>query len=169
MTCSKCGKRQGVLSLLSADLGGAPYICPDCEAVKRAEVERQRVDEAKEEERIKVLARQVIITTTHSVDGYYVKRYIGLESVEYVIGTGIFSELSTGLADIFGKRSTAFEEKLQTAKKIATSTLKVRAAKQGANAVVGIDMDYAEFDGNRVALILNGTLVEIERRPARGS
>ena len=168
MTCSKCGKKQGVFAVLSADLGGVPYICPDCESVKRSEAAQQRAEEAKEEERLKALARQVILTTTHSVDGYYVKRYIGLESVEYVIGTGIFSELTTGISDIFGKRSTAFEEKLQTAKKIATSTLKVRAARQGANAVVGIDMDYAEFDGNRVALILNGTLVELERRPARG-
>jgi uncharacterized protein YbjQ (UPF0145 family) len=131
--------------------------------------EAERTDEAQREEQIKALARQVILTTTHGVDGYYIKRYIGLESVEYVIGTGIFSEMSGAVADIFGERSTAFEEKLQTAKKVATSTLKIRAAKQGANAVVGIDMDYAEFDGNRVALILNGTLVEIDRRPAKGT
>lgn len=92
---------------------------------------------------------------------------MGIESVEYVIGTGMFSEMSSSVADVLGGRSTAFEQKLQYAKKVAVSTLKIRAAAQGANAVVGVDMDYAEFSGNRVALILNGTLVEIAQRPQR--
>ena len=52
-----------------------------------------------------------------------------------------------------------FESKLQQAKQTAFTLLKTRAAEKGANAVVGIDLDYTEFTGNRIGLILNGTLV----------
>lgn len=162
MICAKCGKTSGVLAALTADLGAGAYFCASCKEAKR-------VEDAKLEEQIKKAARLVIVTSTPSIDGFYVKRYIGLESVEFVIGTGMFSELSSEFADIFGARSTAFEKKLQTAKQVAVSTLKIRAAAQGANAVVGIDMDFTEFSGNRVALILNGTLVEIAQRPQKAT
>ena len=101
------------------------------------------------------------MTTTHSIDGHSVKRYLGIESVEFVIGTGVFSEISTDFQDFFGRRSSAFERKLQEAKKTAFDTLAMIAAERGANAILGIDVDYAEFTGNRIGLIVNGTLVEI--------
>ena len=103
----------------------------------------------------------MIVTTTSSVDGYHVRKYLGVESVEYVIGTGIFSEITTDFQDFFGRRSSAFEQKLQTAKKNAMDGLKMIAAKQGANAIIGLDLDYSEFSGNRVVLIVNGTLVRL--------
>ena len=120
-------------------------------------------DEAKDRFTQVQESRQVIITTTHSVDGYRVEKYLGIESVEYVIGTGIFSEISAGLADLLGVRASAFEKKLQEAKNVAIQTLKIRAYRMGANAVIGVDMDYTEFTGNQIALILNGTLVLLTR------
>ena len=112
-------------------------------------------------EHLRELAKQVILTTTHTIDGHTVKRYLGIESVEFVIGTGLFSEITTNFQDFFGRRSTAFERKLQEAKKTAFDTLGMIAAERGANAILGIDVDYAEFSDNRIALVVNGTLVEI--------
>lgn len=81
-----------------------------------------------------------------------------------VMGTGMFSEVSSSLADFLGVRSSAFEQKLQAAKRHAMDALKYIAAERGANAVLAIDLDYTEFSGNRIALIINGTLVRIEPR-----
>ncbi len=107
----------------------------------------------------------IVLTTTVHIEGHRVESYCGIESVEYVIGTGIFSELTSGVADMFGARSSAFENKLQQAKADAFSELQMRAVRAGANAVIGVDLDYTEFTGNRVALIVSGTLVKIVPKP----
>jgi uncharacterized protein YbjQ (UPF0145 family) len=101
------------------------------------------------------------LTTTPAVDGLPVAAYLGIESVEIVIGTGLFSELSGELSDFFGQRSKVFEAKLQQAKELAFQMLRIRAVRKGADAVIAVDMDYTEFSGNRVALIVNGTLVKL--------
>ena len=102
------------------------------------------------------------LTTTHNLDGYRVKRYIDIGSVEIVIGTGPFSEFTGGIADLFGERSTAFERKLKRGKEIALRKLKYEAFMKDGNAVIGVDLDYTEFSRNRIGLIANGTIVEIE-------
>jgi uncharacterized protein YbjQ (UPF0145 family) len=162
LTCARCGAKQGIMATLTADLGSSVYYCPDCTTA----IEE---DKRKRLEQIKQAAKKVIVTTTPKVDGCYVVRYIGIESVEFVIGTGVFSEVSSSIADFFGARSTAFEKKLQAAKKHAMDTLKFVAAEQGANAVIGVDLDYSEFSGNRIALIINGTLVQLAPLPAKRS
>lgn len=106
--------------------------------------------------------KEIIVTTTNHIDGYRVKKYIDIESVEIVLGTGIFSEVTAGVGDIFGLRSSAYEGKLSNAKKTAMNLLKYNAYKKDGNAVIGIDIDYTEFSGNRVGLIINGTIVKIE-------
>jgi uncharacterized protein YbjQ (UPF0145 family) len=109
------------------------------------------------------LAARVVVTTTPTVEGYCVDDYLGLESVEYVIGTGLFTEMSGELEDFFGRRSSALEMNLSQAKKASEMLLKLAALKRGGNAVIGVDMDYTEFSSNRVALILNRTVVRIQR------
>jgi uncharacterized protein YbjQ (UPF0145 family) len=153
-TCARCGAKQGLVEKLSAEIGASVYYCPACKA-KIEQEQRERVA------RIRQAADKVILTTTPKVDGYYAARYLGIESVEFVIGTGVFSEVSSSIADFFGARSSAFERKLQEAKRHALYALSYLAAERGANAVIGVDMDYAEFSGNRVALIINGTLVQL--------
>ncbi|KDR96715.1 Uncharacterized conserved protein YbjQ, UPF0145 family [Peptoclostridium litorale DSM 5388] len=103
------------------------------------------------------------MTSTNNIDGFGVRKYICIESVEIVIGTGVFSEISTGIEDFLGERSTAFENKLKNAKEIAFKKLRMHAAEKGGNAVIGIDIDYTEFTSNRIGLIANGTVVEMEK------
>ena len=169
MKCLDCGKKQTLIR-------GFFDICDECSAKKQKvdkelEEERQEVRKKKQEvrKRLQEAAERVILTTTNTVDGYYVKKYMGIESVEYVIGTGLFSEVVTEVQDVFGARSSPFEKKLQKAKQEAFEVLKLLAAQKDANAVVGIDLDYTEFSGNRVALILNGTLVQLAPRRSRDS
>ena len=145
MKCSECGKKiAGIKNFLTADIGSA--VCEDC---KRQETDIER------------RAESVLVTTTPTIEGYRIVAYLGIESVEIVIGTGFMSEFTGDVSDFFGKRSRGFERKLQKAKEAAFDDLKFRAANQGANAVVGIDLDYTEFSRNRIGLILNGTLVKV--------
>jgi uncharacterized protein YbjQ (UPF0145 family) len=109
------------------------------------------------------LTNSVMITTTHSFEGYKIDGYLGIESVEIVIGTGAFSEFQGDFADFFGQRSTAFEHKMQNAKQAALHRLKYLALQKGGNAIVGIDLDYTEFTGNRIGVIANGTIVSTEQ------
>jgi len=142
------------MAVLSADVRAGAYTCPACTAaIAREEQEKL--------EHLRQLASKIVLTTTHSIDGRRVAKYLGIESVEYVIGTGVFSEITTDVQDFFGRRSTGFESKLQAAKRTAFETLAMIAAERGANAIVGIDIDYTEFSGNRVGLVVNGTLVEL--------
>jgi uncharacterized protein YbjQ (UPF0145 family) len=173
VTCARCGAKQGFLGVLNTDItGGKPYYCMDCEYKVSQEKEQAeaeaRARRAQLHREAKAKATTVILTSTHRIDGHRVVSYLGIESVEIVIGTGVFSEFTGEIADFFGRRSTAFETKLAKAKEFAMEALKLKAAEKGANAVVGIDMDYTEFSGNRIALIVNGTLVAIAPITASG-
>src|ERR1017187_416809 len=79
---------------------------------KNAEVEAEK----KRVERLIRISQEVLVATTPSIDGHRIRKYLGIESVEFVIGTGVFSEVTSSIADFFGARSTAFENKLRTAK-----------------------------------------------------
>lgn len=109
------------------------------------------------------LLSTITATTTPSVEGSRIARYLGIESVEVVPGTGLMAELRTGLEDLLGRRSGDFEQMLQQAKRLALEHLLLVAFLRGANAVVGVDLDYTEFSNNRVAVIASGTLVQVER------
>lgn len=134
--------------------GGLGWTCPDCRLLETEE-QRQRLKQLRE------AGSKIIVTTTPSVDGTVIETYIGIESVEFVIGTGVFSEIGSEFQDFFGLRSKGFENKLQKAKQSAMEALRMLAAEKGADAIVGTDLDYTEFSGNRVGLILNGTLVKL--------
>lgn len=153
-TCSRCSVKQPLLGSFHFDQETKAYYCPACN-------EKLKSEKAANLERLTKLAQSVIVTTTPGIDGQRVLRYLGIESVEFVIGTGLFSEITTEWQDFFGQRSSAFETKLQQAKTTAIQTMRMRAAAKGANAVVAVDLDYTEFSGNRIGLMLNGTLVEV--------
>ena len=144
--CPICGDESGLLKAVILKRLDGKEMCSQC-AKKYVE------DKIKE----------IQMTTTNNFDGYKAKKYIDIASVEIVIGTGIFSEFSGEIADFFGARSTEFEKKLQRAKKLAFEKLKFIAFEKGGNAVAGIDVDYTEFSGNRIGLIVNGTVLEIEK------
>ena len=84
----------------------------------------------------------MIITTTPSIEGRSISRYCGVVAGEAILGANIFKDLFASVRDIVGGRSGTYERELQKAREIALQELQERAAELGANAVVGVDIDY---------------------------
>jgi len=84
----------------------------------------------------------MIVTTTPSLDGRQVERYLGIVTGEAILGANIFRDLFASIRDIVGGRSAAYEKELAQARDIAIQEMVERAQQLGANAVVGVDLDY---------------------------
>lgn len=104
------------------------------------------------------------ITTTHSIEGRKITRYCGVIAGEAVLGANIVKDLFAGISDIVGGRSGTYEKELQQARDIALRELQERAAEVGANAVVGVDLDYEVLGQNNGMLMVSasGTAVVVE-------
>lgn len=90
----------------------------------------------------------MIMTTTNQVEGRQVKKYLGIVTGEAIMGANMFRDIFAGIRDIVGGRSAAYEKELQTARNIAFTELEEKASLVGANAVVGIDIDYETVGAN---------------------
>ena len=84
----------------------------------------------------------MIVTTTPSVEGHCVSRYCGIVAGEAVLGANLFKDLFAGIRDLVGGRSGTYERELQNARELALAEMQARAEAVGANAVVGVDLDY---------------------------
>ena len=107
---------------------------------------------------------EIIVTTTPSLDGRRVVRYAGLVTGEAILGANIFKDLFAGIRDIVGGRSATYERELRNARDIAVTELRQAAAELGANAVVGVDIDYETVGGSGSMLMVSvsGTAVVVE-------
>ena len=103
----------------------------------------------------------MIATTTPSVEGRSIAAYHGIVVGEAILGANIFRDVFAGIRDIVGGRSAAYEEELGKARRIALSELEQRAADLGANAVVGVDLDY-EVINNMLMVSASGTAVTLD-------
>ena len=104
------------------------------------------------------------MTTTPNIEGKRITRYCGVVAGEAILGANIFKDLFAGIRDLVGGRSGTYEKELQRARDIALKELAERAQEMGANAVVGIDLDY-EVMGERNGMLMvsaSGTAVVIE-------
>lgn len=106
----------------------------------------------------------MIITTTPTVEGKTIKHYLGLVVGEAIVGANILKDLFAGIRDIVGGRSAAYEQELQNARNIAIQEMVERATALGANAIVGIDLDYEVLGqgGSMLMVTVSGTAVIIE-------
>jgi uncharacterized protein YbjQ (UPF0145 family) len=89
----------------------------------------------------------MIVTTTESVAGRTVKAHLGVVSGEAVMGTNIFRDMFAGIRDIVGGRSASYEKELKKAKNLALQMMRDEAEALGADAVVGVDLDYESIGG----------------------
>ncbi len=105
----------------------------------------------------------MILTTTPAVDGKQVQEYLGLATGEAIVGANIIKDIFAGVRDIVGGRSAAYEEELAKAREIALQELEERAAAMGANAVIGIDLDYETIGsgGSMLMVSASGTAVKL--------
>ncbi len=105
---------------------------------------------------------QMVLTTTHSVEGRKVIRYLGIVTGDAIMGANIFKDLFAGVRDIVGGRAGAYEKELVRAKEIAMSEMKERAEQLGANAIVGVNLDYETLKGTMLMASASGTAVVVE-------
>jgi uncharacterized protein YbjQ (UPF0145 family) len=104
----------------------------------------------------------VIQTTTPSVEGRTIEEYLGVVTGEAILGANIFKDLFAGVRDIVGGRSGAYEEELRKAREIAMAELAAEATSRGADAVVGIDLDYETVgQGSMLMVTASGTAVRL--------
>ena len=106
----------------------------------------------------------MLITTTPTIEGKRITNYYGIVSGETIIGANVFRDLFASIRDIVGGRSGAYEEVLREAKETALREMQDQAARMGANAVIGIDLDYETVGGSGSMLMVtaSGTAVYIE-------
>lgn len=100
----------------------------------------------------------MIVTTTPSVEGYQIADYKGIVTGEAILGANVFRDIFAGITDIIGGRSGAYEKSLAEARETALVELEDRARAMGANAVVGVDLDY-EVINNMLMVSASGTAV----------
>ncbi len=106
----------------------------------------------------------MLITTTPSIEGRKIISYLGIITGEAIMGANIMRDIFASITDVIGGRSGAYEEKLQDARRIALQELEERAARLGADAVVGIDLDYEVIgqSGSMLMVSASGTAVRLE-------
>ena len=107
----------------------------------------------------------MLVATVSVLDGIPVKQYFGLVTGEAILGANIFKDLFAGIRDIVGGRSASYEKELRRAKDIAIEEMIGQARAMGANAVIGVDIDYQEITvgggGTMLMVGASGTAVQL--------
>jgi uncharacterized protein YbjQ (UPF0145 family) len=107
----------------------------------------------------------MLISTTSTLDGHRISKYHGLVSGEAILGANVFRDFFAGIRDVLGGRSGSYEKVLRKAKQEAIEDLLDQARGLGANAVIGVDLDYETIqvqDGGSMLMVsVSGTAVTI--------
>ena len=153
--CTGCGKKFG---LLETGTGG---LCSQCNYL--ATVPQENLV-AMEEVAETNSAIEAVMLTTETASNLNITKRIEIVTAECAFGMNIFKDLFAGVRDIVGGRSKAVQNTLRDSRRTALYELKKEAYEVGANAVVGVDLDYMEMSsaGSMVLLVASGTAVIIE-------
>jgi uncharacterized protein YbjQ (UPF0145 family)/ribosomal protein L40E len=156
IVCPKCGHSND----------NAADNCSNCRVNLKWALENvdQFKSEAIKEEKHAELAKfkaNLILTTTYSVESRAITEYLDVLTGEVVLGTGVLSELGAGIADLFGTRASGFQKKLRDAKSAALDAIKDQAVRVGADAIVGMDIDYMTLANNMLMVTATGTAVKL--------
>lgn len=106
----------------------------------------------------------MLVTTTSTLQGKQISRYLGIVSGETIIGANMFRDLFASIRDVVGGRSGSYEEVLRQAKETALREMQQQAASMGANAVIGVDLDFETVgsSGSMLMVTASGTAVVVE-------
>jgi len=110
------------------------------------------------------MSNAVVVTTTPNIEGKKITSYRGIVTGEAIMGANIFKDLFAGIRDIVGGRSATYERELRRAREMAMEEIKTAAAEMGANAVVGVDIDYETVgsNGSMLMVTVSGTAVVLQ-------
>jgi uncharacterized protein YbjQ (UPF0145 family) len=106
----------------------------------------------------------MLVTTTNTVEGKRITQYFGLVAAETILGANVFRDFFASIRDIVGGRAGSYEKVLADARESAIGEMTAKAKALGANAVVGVDIDYETLGSNGSMLMVTaaGTAVRIE-------
>ena len=106
----------------------------------------------------------MLLTTTPNIQGREITQYFGIVSGETIIGANLFKDFFAGIRDIVGGRASSYERVLREAKESALQEMSDQAARMGANAVIGIDLDFETVGANGSMLMVTaaGTAVRYQ-------
>jgi uncharacterized protein YbjQ (UPF0145 family) len=104
----------------------------------------------------------MIVTTTTSLEGKPVTKYLGVATGETIVGANIVRDIQARFRDVFGGRSGAYEQELRKAREAALQEMQDEAQKLGANAVLAVDIDYETVGGTMLMVTASGTAAIIE-------
>ena len=106
----------------------------------------------------------MLLTTTPNIEGHRISQYYGIVTGETIIGANAFKDFMASIHDFFGGRASSYESTLVEAKETAMREMKKRAENMGANAVIGIDIDYETVGetGSMLMVSCSGTAVRID-------
>lgn len=104
----------------------------------------------------------MIVTTTQNIEGRKVAEYRGIVVGEAIMGANVFRDFFAQITDVVGGRSGAYESKLQDARNTALNELEQRAAALGADAVLGVDLDYEVVGDSMLMVSASGTAVVLD-------
>lgn len=105
----------------------------------------------------------MLVTTTNTLQGYEIIDYLGVVSGETILGANIVRDFMASITDVIGGRSGVYESKLAQAREMAIKEMKSQASQMGANAVIGIDLDFETVKDGMLMCIATGTAVKINK------
>jgi uncharacterized protein YbjQ (UPF0145 family) len=105
----------------------------------------------------------MIVTTTNIIEGRPVRTYFGVVTGEAIMGANVFRDLFAGIRDIVGGRSAAWEKEIQQAREIALKEMEAKALSLGADAILGVDLDYEVVgpNGSMMMVTASGTAAKL--------
>ena len=153
-TCRTCGKPFGFLEFSDDGIYTACY--------KEDRKKRESTDTVTEQKRHAEI--EAIVLTTETAPNLNITKRIEIVTAECAFGMNIFKDLFAGIRDFVGGRSETVQKTMRDSRRTALYELKKEAHMVGANAVVGVDLDYMEMStaGSMVLLVASGTAVIIE-------
>ena len=106
----------------------------------------------------------MLVTTTPNIEGKRITKYFGIVTGEAILGANVFKDVFAGIRDIVGGRSATYEKEMQRARDMALEEIQSKAQALGANAVIGVDLDYEVLGANNGMLMVSasGTAVFAE-------
>lgn len=103
----------------------------------------------------------MIVTTTPTIEGKTIGEYYGIVAGEAIMGANVIKDLFASITDIVGGRAAEYEQELQKARRIAIDEMSAEARDLGADAVVGVDLDYEVIRGGMLMVSASGTAVKL--------
>jgi len=164
--CTSCGKDFYQIQLVN----GLCMTCHEASRADRAAAKQKADDEYLEKLTAEKEAAGRIILTTETAHNLPVARRLDIVTAEVVIGMHLFKDIASAWRDAFGGRSKVMQDGLRDARKSALDELRREALALGADAVVGVDLDYSEISGggkSMLFLVASGTAVTLDKGAGR--